>query len=379
MNRPITLPYGRHEIDDDDVAAVVEALRSDWLTTGPAVERFEQALSGITGGSPVVAVNSGTAALHSAYAAIGIGPGDEIVTTPLTFAATATAALHVGGTVRFADVDDDTLNVSPEAVSQLITDRTKAIVAVDFAGQPAHLDALADLASSNGAVLVEDAAHAIGGRYRGRAIGDIADVTTFSFHPVKTITTAEGGAVVVRNQRFLDGIRRFRSHGLVRDPDLLRHPDEGAWHQEVQELGLNYRMPDVLAALGASQITKLDRFVARRTELVDRYRAALSAVPGVRLLGIRPDVDPAWHLFPVRILSGRRREVFDRLRTSGIGVQVHYLPVHLHPAFADRGYRPGLCPVAESAYEELLSLPLFPSLTDAEQDRVIHELVTALA
>lgn len=378
MSQPSLLPYGRQEIDDDDARAVVEALRSDWLTTGPAVERFERALSAVAGGSPIVAVNSGTAALHTAYAAIGLGPGDEVITTPLTFAATATAALHLGATVRFADVDDDTLNISPSSVSRLVTDRTRAIVAVDFAGQPADLDDLADIASAQDLVLIEDAAHAIGGRYRGRPVGDVADLTTFSFHPVKTITTAEGGAVVVRDKRFLQGVRRFRSHGLVREPELQRRPEEGPWHQEVHDLGLNYRLSDVLAALGASQLSKLDRFVARRAELVARYRAALVDVPGVRLPGVRPDVDPAWHLFPVRILDGRRRVVFDRLRAAGFGVQVHYLPVYLHPVFEDRDYRPGLCPVAEEAYDQLISLPLFPGLSDNDQARVIEKLIEVL-
>ena len=369
------IPYGRQSVDEDDIAAVTEVLRGDWLTTGPAVDDFEAALSEVTGGHPAVAVNSGTAALHVAYAAAGLGPGTELVTTPLTFAATATAALHLGAEVVFADVDDGTLNLDPAATEAALTDRVKVIAPVDYAGQPADMTRFRSIADVAGAVLIEDAAHAIGGRYHGRPIGDLADMTTLSFHPVKTITTAEGGAVVVKEPRFLEPVRRFRNHGLVRDPNDWRISGQGAWHQEVQGLGLNYRMPDVLAALGRSQLMKLQQFVNRRADLVARYRDALGGIPGLRLLEVAPDVEPGWHLFPVRILDGRRREIFDRFRDIGIGVQVHYLPVHRHPIFEDRGYKLGSCPVAEAAYEELLSLPLYATLTNAQQDRVIASLI----
>lgn len=370
------IPYGRQSIDEDDIEAVVEVLRSDWLTTGPAVERFERALSQYTGGHPVVAVNSGTAALHAAYAASGVGPGTEVVTTPITFAATATAALHLGADVRFADVDDDTLLLDPSKVANTITGRTRAIVPVDYAGQPCDMDAFRQVADDAAVTLIEDAAHAVGARYKDRPVGDLADMTTFSFHPVKTITTAEGGAVIIRKPLYLEPLRRFRNHGLVRDPSQQRS-HEGGWHQEIQSLGLNYRMPDVLAALGTSQLSKLDRFVARRHQLVRRYRSALSDVPGLRLIEPRENRQPSWHLFPIRVIE-RRREVFDRLREVGIGVQVHYLPVHLHPVFRDLGHRPGECPVAEKAYQELLSLPLYPDLSDSLQDHVIEVLLAIL-
>lgn len=371
------IPYGRQSIDEDDVAAVTEVLRGDWLTTGPAVEEFEDALSSHAGGNPAVAVNSGTAALHAAYAIAGVGPGDDILTTPMTFAATATAALHLGADVVFADVEDDTMLLDPAAAREAMTGRTRAVVPVDYAGQPADMDAFRNLADEHGAQLIEDAAHSIGATYKGRPVGDLADLTTFSFHPVKTVTTAEGGAVVARNADDVEPLRRFRNHGLVRDLDQQRYP-QGGWHQEIHRLGLNYRLPDVLAALGTSQLAKLDRFVTRRRDLVARYREALADLDGLRLLKVCDDRTPAWHLFPVRILDGRRRQVFDALHDRGIGVQVHYLPVHLHPLFEDWSYHEGMCPVAEQAYKELLSLPLFPDLTELQQDRVITELRSML-
>lgn len=373
-----SIPYGRQSIDEADVAVVVDVLRSHWLTTGPAVDQFEAALERAVG-APCVAVNSGTAALHAAYAAGGVGSGTTVVTSPMTFAATATAALHLGAKVVFADVSDDTLNLDPEAAAEAVTPDTRVVTAVDFAGHPAELDELRQVAHRAGALLVEDAAHSIGARYRGRSVGSIADLTTFSFHPVKTITTGEGGAVAGDDGSLLDAVRQFRSHGLVRDRSELRQPDEGGWHQEVQALGLNYRMPDVLAALGCSQLRKLRAFVDRRAVLVDRYRALLADIDGVRLPIQRDAVDPAWHLFVVRVLGGRRREVFERMRAAGVGVQVHYLPVYRHPLFVELGYPPGACPVAEAAYAELLSLPLFPALTESQQDRVAESLQAALS
>jgi dTDP-4-amino-4,6-dideoxygalactose transaminase len=373
-----SIPYARHSVDDADRTAVAEVLEGEWLTTGPAVREFEDALSEVAGGVPCVAVSSGTAALHSAYAACGLGPGDEVITTPLTFAATATAALHLGAGVRFADIDGLTLNIDPQAVARACSERTKVIVAVDFAGQPARLDELRRVADDVGAVLIEDAAHSLGASFQHRPVGAVADLTTFSFHPVKAITTGEGGAIAVGRPDLLESVRRFRDHGLVRERDRQQLSNEGAWHQEVQQLGLNYRMPDILAALGRSQLGKLEKFVERRAGLVRRYRDALGEVAGLTLVEEAPDVRPAWHLFVVRIQQGRRREVYDHLRASGIGVQVHYLPVYWHPIFEAAGYGRGLCPVAEAAYEEILSLPLFVGLTESMQDRVIGSLLEAL-
>ncbi|KFZ83261.1 aminotransferase DegT [Amycolatopsis sp. MJM2582] len=368
------LPYGRQSVSDEDIAAVTEVLRGDWLTTGPAVTRFEEDLAEHTGGTPAVAVTSGTAALHVAYAAAGIGPGDEIVTSPMTFVATAATAALLGGKVVFADVEADTGNLDPAAASAAVTGRTKVVAAVDYAGHPAELDELGRIAHDNGALLLEDAAHSVGGNWQGRPVGSLADLTTFSFFPTKNLTTAEGGAVVAGSDELLARARGFRNHGLVRDKAAQRYPDEGAWHQEVHEFGLNYRLPDVLCALGSSQLRRLAEFKKRRAEIHARYTAALSSVDGVLTPAVREGADPVWHLYPLRVLEGRRRALFDHLRGKGIGVQVNYIPAYWHPVFEDLGYRRGMCPNAELYYSQELSLPLFPALTDADVDRVIDEV-----
>jgi perosamine synthetase len=368
------LPQGRQSIIDEDIAAVTETLKSDWLTTGPQVAAFEADLAGWTGGVNCVTTSNGTAALHVAYAAAQIGPGDEVVTTPMTFIATASTAIAQGANVVFADIEEDTANLDAAAVQAVMTSRTKVITAVDYAGHPAEYDDLRKVADGAGAMLISDAAHAIGSVYRDRPVGSLADLTTFSFFPTKNLTTAEGGAVAALDPEVLLRARRFRSIGMIRERESLRYPDEGGWHQEVHEFGLNYRLPDVLCALGRSQLRRLGQFKARRAELVARYQEALADVPGVRRPTQRAWVDPAWHLYPVRILDGRRREVYDRLREVGIGAQVNYIPVYWHPVFEDLGYRRGMCPRAEAFYREELSLPLFPTLTNADQDRVIEAL-----
>jgi dTDP-4-amino-4,6-dideoxygalactose transaminase len=365
------LPYGRQSIVDEDVAAVAAVLRSDWLTTGPAVTRFEQDLAEWTGGVPAVAVTSGTAALHVAYAATGIGPGDEVVCAPMTFVATAATAIMQGAKVVFADVDPDTANLDPAAAKAALTARTKVIAAVDYAGHPAPADELASVANGTGALLLADAAHSIGSALAGRPVGSLADLTTFSFFPTKNLTTAEGGAVVTANPELLARARAFRNHGLVRDPDRLRHPGEGGWHQEVHEFGLNYRLPDVLCALGSSQLRRLAAFKARRAAIHERYDAGLRDLDDVRTPVTLPGADPSWHLYPLRVLEGRRRALYEALREQGILVQVNYLPAYWHPVFEDLGYRRGLCPNAEQFYEQELSLPLFPDMTDDDVDRVV--------
>jgi dTDP-4-amino-4,6-dideoxygalactose transaminase len=367
------IPYGRQSIDQSDAEAVVAALRSDWLTTGPRVEQFETELAAVTG-APTITVSNGTTALHTAYAAAGIGAGDQVVTTPMTFVATASCATMLGAEVVFADVEADTTNLDPAAVEALVTSRTRAIAATDYAGHPADYDALRKISENAGAVLIGDAAHAIGSTYHGRPVGTLADLTTFSFYPTKNLTTAEGGAVASIRPELLERARTFRTVGLVRAKDKLRYPDEGAWHQEVHEFGMNYRLPDLLCALGSSQLRRLDTFKARRQALTARYDELLAGVPGLRLPIQRDRVDPMRHLYPVRVLAGRRREVFDRMRAAGILVQVNYIPVYWHPAFEDLGYRRGMCPVAEAFYAEELSLPLFVDLTDTDQDRVVEAL-----
>jgi perosamine synthetase len=368
------LPYGRQSVEAADVDAVVAALTSDWLTTGPRVDLFEHDLARVAGGTPCVAVTSGTAALHVAYAAAGVGAGDEVVTSPITFVATASSAVLLGATVVFADVEDDTANLDPAAAEAACTSRTRAVTAVDYAGHPAEYDELRKLTDAVGATLIADAAHAIGSTYRGRPAGSLADLTTFSFFPTKNLTTAEGGAVAATDPDLLGRARSFKGIGMVRDRELLRHPDEGGWHQEVHSFGLNYRLPDVLCALGSAQLRRLGAFKARRAYLSDRYDALLADVPGLRLPTRRAWVDPVRHLYPVRVPGGRRREVYDRMRAAGIGVQVNYLPVYRHPVFEDLGYRRGMCPVAEAFYAEQLSLPLFVDLSDADQDRVVENL-----
>ncbi|WP_449062877.1 DegT/DnrJ/EryC1/StrS family aminotransferase [Planomonospora algeriensis] len=372
------LPYGRQSITDEDVDAVAEVLRGDWLTTGPAVGAFEAELARWTGGVPCVSVTSGTAALHVAYAAAGITAGDQVVASPMTFVATAATAALLGAEVVFADVQPDTANLDPEAVRAVATPRTRVIAAVDYAGHPADYDELRQAADDVGALLLDDAAHSIGSVYKDRPIGSVADLTTFSFFPTKTVTTAEGGAVAARSPEHLLRAGRFKNHGLVRDPEHQHDPDHGGWHQEVHAFGLNYRLPDVLCALGISQLRRLAEFRDRRTALVARYNAALAGVPGLSLPQQRAYVSPSWHLYPVRIHDGRRREVYDRMRRAGIGVQVNYIPAYRHPVFESLGYRRGLCPNAEAFYAEQLSLPLYPGLSETDQDRVVDALTAIL-
>lgn len=357
------IPYGRQWIDDDDVAAVVAVLRGDWLTCGPAVERFEAALRAATGARHAVALANGTAALHAALWAAGIGSGDTVLTSPLSFAASANAALYVGASPGFVDIDPKTLNLDPGAVG-----RCDALVAVHYAGLPVDLEAL----GRRPRVVVEDAAHALGARTPDGPVGNCArsDLCTFSFHPVKAVTTGEGGAVTTNDDHLAERLRRFRSHGTQ------PVPAEGGWYYEIDELGYNYRLTDLQAALGASQLTKLEQFVTRRNALAQRYRELLADLPIELAPEPRFGVRHAYHLFTVRVAN--RRAVYEHLRAAGIGVQVHYVPIHHHPLYRRFGFAPGDFPEAEKAYRALLSLPLHAGLTDAEQDRVVTTLRAAL-
>ncbi len=365
------LPYGRQSINEEDIAAVADVLRGDWLTTGPAVAGFEREIAALVDApAPAVTVTSGTAALHVAYAAMGVGPGDEVVTTPLTFVATAGAAALLGATIVFADVSEDTGNLDPEAVAAAVTERTKVIAGVDYAGHPIDAPALRQIAESAGSLLLEDAAHSIGGHLDGRPVGSLADITTFSFFPTKNLTTAEGGAVVARSAALMEAARDFKMIGVVRG-ERMATQDEGAWWYEVTSFGLNYRLPDVLAVLGSSQLRRLAAFKQRRQAITDRYNAAFAGIEVLRTPGHRTGADPTWHLYPLRIRDGRRRALFDHLRAHGIGVQVNYIPVCWQPVFADLGHRRGQCPVAEEYYAQEISLPMYPDLTDSDVDRVI--------
>jgi perosamine synthetase len=376
--RATLLPYGRHEIDDDDIRAVSEALRSGWVTTGPGVAAFETAVAEIVGARHAVAYSSGTAALHGAAFAAGLGPGDEAITTPLTFCATANCVLYQGATPVFADVSADTLNLDPERLAERFTPRTKAVLAVDFTGHPADLDPIADLAERNGAMLIEDACHALGARYRGRPVGAISRLTVFSFHPVKHVTTGEGGMVTTDDARLADRLRLFRNHGL--DSDANQRQARGQWRYDMVALGYNYRLSDPNCALGRSQLEKLPANLARRREIATSYTAAFATVRGVRPPAVRPDVDPAWHLYVIRLegeaLRGRRDDVLTALKAENIGANVHYVPVHTLRYYRERfGYRGGEYPVAESAFEGLVTLPLFPGMTDED----VSDVVTAVA
>ena len=372
------IPYGRQEIDEDDIAAVVDVLRSDWLTTGPAVERFERSFAALVGAEHAVAVTNGTAALHLAMLAAGIGPGDEVIVPTMTFAASANAARYVGASVRFCDVRPDTLSIDVDQAAQLVTPRTRAIVVVDYAGIPCDLDAVMQLSVQHDLVVIEDACHAVGAVYRGRPVGSIAHLSTFSFHPVKHLTTGEGGMVTTADPDLDRRLRRLRNHGI--DTDFRQRETAGTWEYDVVELGYNFRLSDINAALGASQVVKVPAWVERRRELAARYRHLLAGLP-VTLLAEPNDVVATWHLFPVLLSTDEvvrdRADVFAWLRESGIGVNVHYRPLHLHTTFASTA--PGLrLPVAEHAYERLLSLPMWHGLSDDAQNRVVESLASAL-
>lgn len=359
------IPYGRQSINDADIAAVVEALKSDWLTTGPLVEVFESELEKVIG-APCISVSSGTAALHCAYAAIGLEPGDEVITPPITFIATQATAALFGAKIVFADVQSDTANIDPEAVEAAITPRTKAIVAVDYAGHPADLDELRAIADKHRIYLIEDAAHSIGSTYKGRPIGSIADITTLSFFPTKNITTGEGGAIASIHPELLERAKRFSRQGLVRNASEFRITDQGLWHQEVHEFGLNYRLPDILCALGISQISRLEEFKDKKQSIFQKYVHELRSVEGIKLPTERAHMDVNWHLFPVRVDPLKRSAIFSSLRKSGIGVQVNYIPAYWHPVFKEQGLERGMFPKSDLFYSQEISLPMFPSLDVVE-------------
>ncbi len=371
------LPYGRQSLDDSDIQAVIEVLKSDWLTTGPKVGEFEEQFAAWIGARHAISFSSGTAALHGAAFAAGLGPGDEAITTPLTFCATANCVLYQGATPVFADVSPETLNLDPGEVSSKLSrasSRVKAIIAVDYAGHPAALDELGEIAKSQGLLLIEDACHALGAEYRGKRVGGIADMTVFSFHPVKHLTTGEGGMVATNDARLAETLRRFRNHGI--SSEARQRQEAGQWFYEMVLLGFNYRLTDIACALGLSQLAKLGPNLARRREIAAQYSAAFRDVPGLIPPSVRGEVNPAWHLYPIRLdrakLTVDRGQIFRALRAENIGVSVHYIPVHLHPYYRDQfGHREGECPVAEAAYERLLSLPMFHGMTDADVADVV--------
>ena len=367
--RKTLLPYGRQSIGEDDIQAVVDVLRSDWLTTGPKVGEFEEAFAALVGARHAVSFSSGTAALHGAAFAAGLKPGDEAITSPMTFAATANCVLYQGATSVFADVSADTLNLDPEQVALRITPRTRALLPVDYAGHPADMNAMLELAARHGLTVIEDASHALGAEYHGRRAGSIADMTVFSFHPVKHLATGEGGMVTTNRGDLAEVLGRFRNHGI--SSDARQRQRDGQWHYEIVLLGFNYRLTDIACALGLSQLKKLEANLARRREIAARYADAFADLAGVMPPVVRGGVNPAWHLYPIRLnherLSADRGRVFRALRAENIGVNVHYIPVHCHPYYRQRfGYHGGEYPVAENAYQRLISLPMFHGMHDQD-------------
>jgi perosamine synthetase len=375
------IPYGHQWIDEEDIQAVVDVLRSDWLTTGPKVPEFEQAVADYVGAEHAVAVSSGTAALHAAMHAIGIGPGDEVILPPMTFVATANCVVFQGATPVFADVDPDTLLINPAEVELKISERTKAIIAVDYAGQPCDYDALRDIAQRHGLIIVADACHSLGAKFKGRNVGTLADLSVFSFHPVKHITTGEGGMVVTDETKFADRIRRFRNHGITSDHHQRR--SQGSWFYEMVDLGYNYRISDFQCALGKSQLNKLPEWIKKRREIARYYDEAFAEIPVIKPLGVKHDVYHVYHLYVCQIDSTNlhidRDAIFKRLQAKGIGANVHYIPVHLHPFYRNCfATKPGLCKAAEAAYERLISLPMFPEMTGQDINIVISSFKKTL-
>lgn len=373
------IPYGRQCIEQDDIDAVVEVLRSDYVTTGPAVTDFEKAVAEYTGAKYAVAVANGTAALHVACLAAGLKKGDEVITTPITFAASANCALYCGATPVFADIEADTYNIDPAEIEKKITERTKAIIAVHFTGQPCKMDEIHAIAKKHNLLVIEDAAHALGADYKGRKIGSISDMTTFSFHPVKHITTGEGGMITTNNKELYERLVLFRSHGITRNEQMMTK-NEGGWYYEQLDLGYNYRITDIQCALGISQMKKLDRFVARRREIAARYDKAFAEIENIITPKQEEGCNNSWHLYVIQVVNKERKEVFDRLRANNIGVNVHYIPVYKHPYYQENGYREVCCKNGEQYYERAISLPMYPLLSDEEQDYVIEmvkKMVTA--
>lgn len=381
--RDTPISYGRQYIDQEDVTAVTEALISDALTCGPRIGQLEQALCAVTEARYAVAVSNGTAALHLAAMAADIAEGDEVIVSPITFAASANCVLYCGGRPVFADIDPETYNISPESIRRLVTDKTKAVVAVDFTGQAVQLDEIRSICREYDLLLIEDAAHAIGTKYKGRAVGSIADMTCFSFHPVKTVTSGEGGAITTNDERLYRRLLRLRAHGITRNRDEMVHPADDPWYNEQVELGYNYRITDIQAALLMSQLKKLPLFTARRQEIVQAYDKAFSEIPEIQVQKEIPESDTTRHLYILRLrpetLSCTRREFFDALHEEGIYSQVHYLPVYLHSYYEKLGYKKGSCPNAEKYYEAAMSLPLYYSLTDEDVQDVIHAVRKIIA
>jgi len=395
------IPYARQSLDDDDIAAVVAVLKSDWLTQGPNIEAFEKAIASRVGAKHGIAVATGTAALHCACYAAGVGPGDEVLTAPITFAASGNCALFLGATVGFADIRADTYCMDPAKLEAAITPRTKAVIPVDYTGQPCDIDDINEIAARHGLTVIQDAAHALGAMYKGRPVGSLADMTIFSFHPVKHIAMGEGGLIATDDDALAEKLRLFRTHGITNAPDRMvvqdmaadrqlpethehNAEDKAPWYYEMQALGFNYRITDMQCALGLSQLSKLDRFLERRRDIARRYTEAFSGSPLLVVPHQETDRENAWHLYMLRLrldqMDKTRRQVFEELRDKGIGVHVHYIPLHLQPYYRDTfAHKRGDFPEAEAFYDSALTIPLFPGMTDADCERVIGAVLETVA
>lgn len=375
--RETKIYYGKQWIDENDICAVDEVLRSDYVTCGPKTQELERSLEQYTGARHAVAVSNGTAALHCACMAAGIGVGDEVITTPLTFAASANCALYCGAKPVFADVEEDTYNIDPKSIEDKITDKTKAVVAVDFTGQAVKHREIREICDRHHLIFIEDAAHAIATTYSGVQVGNLADITTFSFHPVKTITGGEGGAVLTNSDELYQKIQLVHTHGITHDPVLMEEPvHEGPWYYEQIMLGYNYRITDIQAALIVSQMKKLDQFKARRKKIVKMYDEAFAQIPEIIVQKEIAESDTCRHLYIIRLdtekLSCTRREFFDAMSAENVQCQIHYVPVYWFPYYQKLGYKKGLCPVAEEVYKGIMSIPLYPKMTDQDVSDVIH-------
>ncbi len=375
--------YGRQWISEEDIAAVSEVLRGPYITCGPKVTEAERKLESYTGAKHAVVVNSGTSALHCACIAAGVGEGDEVITTPITFAASANCALYCGAKPVFADIDPETYNIDPDSIRKCITDKTKAVIAVDYTGQAVKADEIRAICDEFGLVFIEDAAHSIGTKYNGKYVGNIADMTCFSFHPVKTVTAGEGGAILTNDDDLYTKLVLAHAHGITHDEALMEDaPHEGEWYYEEISLGYNYRMTDFQAALLISQLSRIDEFVARRKEIVKRYDEAFANLPGIIIQKNIPESDTSRHLYVIRLdldkLTCTRREFFDAMSAENVQCQIHYVPVYWFPYYRHLGYEKGLCPNAEEVYKGIMSIPLYPKMTDRDVEDTIHA-VTKLA
>ena len=372
------IPYGSQWVDEDDIKEASETLRSDFLTTGPKIEEFEKKFAEYVDAEYAVAVANGTAALHAANFAANISEGDEVITTPITFAATANSVLYQGGTPVFADIDEKSYNIDPKSVEKKITDKTKAIIPVHYTGQPCEMDEIKKIADRYGLTIIEDGAHAFGATYKDKKVGSIGDMTTFSFHPVKHITTGEGGMVTTDSKELYNKLKQFRTHGITKEESNYINETDGPWYHEQQMLGFNYRITDIQCALGISQLEKADKFLKRRREIAKRYNEAFKDFEGIKIPYQAENTNSSWHIYVIKLeldkLTKDRKKIFKELQKENLGVNVHYIPIYHHPYYQKLGYEKGLCPNAEKLYERIITIPLFPKMKDEDVKQVIKRV-----